>query len=135
MHQRRLVNEQLQFQFQFFRRQRPPMHRQRLRAVPKPRATPKKILQPNHQPPQAMMIQIQIRVIAIVDAAVVVVAVAAHRMRQHRVNPKRTLMIQIRNPVMHQPQIVAMAQHIAVAVAVARQVRTSHQGKQLMKMA
>jgi hypothetical protein len=44
-------------------------------------------------------------------------------------------MIQIRNPVMHQPQIVAMAQHIAVAVAVARQVRTSHQGKQLMKMA
>jgi hypothetical protein len=111
------------------------MHRQRLRAVPKPRATPKKILQPNRQPPQAMMIQIQIRVIAIADVAVAVEAAVAHRMRQQRVNPRKTLMIQIRNPVMHQPQIVAMAQHIAVAVAVVRQARMSLRVKQLMKMA
>jgi hypothetical protein len=77
---------------------------------------------------------ILIHAIAIAAAVVAVAVAVVRRMKEQLMIPKRVRMKQIPNQAMLQPQKAAMAQHIAVADAVARQARMSHQVKPSMKM-
>jgi hypothetical protein len=78
---------------------------------------------------------ILIHAIATVAAVAVAAVDVVRKMKEQLLIPKKILMKQIPNQGMSQRQKVAMAQHIAVAVAVAQQARMSHQVKPLMKMA
>jgi hypothetical protein len=94
-----------------------------------------KILPRQHPPVQPMMNLILIHATAIAVAVVVVEVAAVRRMKEQLLIPKKVRMKQIPNQAKLQRQKREMAQHIAVAVAVARQARMSHQVKLLMKMA
>jgi hypothetical protein len=94
-----------------------------------------KILPRQHPPVQPMMNLILIHETAIAAAVVVVEGAVVRRMKEQLLIPKKVRMKQIPNQAKLQRQKPEMAQHIAVAVAVARQARMSHQVKLLMKMA